>query len=871
MDPSEAVRLEPTPPTKDPEEPGKENLRELREKALAQFATLGEEAQRLQRLDSLLEKSAAYVTFVSQKLQSKRAQLRTAQQPGPREQPAADDDNDGEDGAEPRGRKRSAATAPAARKRRGRPAKKTIPDGAAAEPETQAGGDADDWHINGEKVSPRQPRLITGGVMREYQLEGMEWLASLYENGLNGILADEMGLGKTLQTIAFLSFLRERRVWGPFLILCPLSTLSNWVSEFYRFAPTTPVLSYHGTPDERRELRKRHLGRLDPSFPVVITTYEISMRDRQALQRFAWKFIIIDEGHRIKNMNCKLVRELKSYQSANRLLLTGTPLQNSLAELWSLLNFLLPDIFDDLDSFQAWFDFDDLNDEQGRDRIISQQTSSRVVSKLHQILQPFLLRRLKSDVENLLPPKREYLIACPMAPLQYEYYQAVRGPSLRTFLEDRLGGLSTSDDAGSSVSSSAASTLVPASPQCDQPENNSTDEIADAEPGGRRRRHRHRGAKRLAAGAYAEPGDNDPFGDAEPPSPSPSPSAAEAEAEAEAADASSTANMQLPEPSSDPLSRLRASVMVRQLNLQYRLMQQRKVCQHPYLFDFPVKDPTDPLSEYVIDESLVRSSGKLLVLDRLLPELFAKGHRVLVFSQFSRVLDILEFYAELRGHTFCRIDGSIAQTDRQDAIVRFNTDPSIPLFFLTTRSGGLGINLTAADTVIIFDSDWNPQQDLQAQDRVHRIGQKNPVIVYRLIIAGSCERAMLQRAKGKRRLEKLVIHEKKFKGLGESSSLAGSQGAGVEDDLSVRDIAQILMDDDVELVDKDQRQLRRVLEDLGPGDKIPEDAILSQAEIDTLTDRSPGAYEKRKPLGLSGRFKQVDAAVDDQNDLLANM
>ncbi|KAI7829887.1 SNF2 family N-terminal domain-containing protein, partial [Kickxella alabastrina] len=575
----------------------------------------------------------------------------------------------------------------------------------------------DERAIDGQRVSPRQPQLITGGIMREYQLEGMEWLASLYENGLNGILADEMGLGKTLQTIAFLCFLRERKVWGPFLILCPLSTLSNWVSEFYRFTPNTPVLLYHGNPDERKELRRKHLRKLDQNFPIVVTTYEISMRDKQALQKFAWKFIIIDEGHRIKNMNCKLIRDLKSYQSTNRLLLTGTPLQNSLSELWSLLNFLLPDIFDDLESFQAWFDFNDISEKEGQDRIISQQTSSNIVTKLHQILQPFLLRRLKVDVEKHLPPKREYLIACPMAPVQYEYYQAVRGPNLRSFLQDRFAGANAFLGAASSDSGSLAKA---------------------AKPG-----KRGNGRKRPA---YAEADENDTFSGDELDEPAHLPKDTTPKASA----------------SGSGLSKLKADVLVRQLNLQFRLMQQRKVCQHPYLFDFPVTDPQDPESEFLIDEQLVRSSGKLLLLDRLLPELFANGHRVLIFSQFARVLDILEFYAELRSWKFCRIDGSVAQTDRQDAIVRFNTDPSIPLFFLTTRSGGLGINLTAADTVVIFDSDWNPQQDLQAQDRVHRIGQKRPVLIYRLIIAGSCERAILKRAKAKRKLEKLVIHDKKF-------------------------------------------------------------------------------------------------------------
>ncbi|KAJ2849193.1 putative ATPase, partial [Coemansia brasiliensis] len=291
---------------------------------------------------------------------------------------------------------------------------------------------------------------------------------------------------------------------------------------------------------------------------------------------------------------------------------------------------------------------------------------------------------------------------------------------------------------------------------------------------------------------------------------------------------------------------------------------QRKVCQHPYLFDFPVTDPTDPESPYLIDEQLVRASGKLLVLDRLLPELFARGHRVLIFSQFSRVLDILECYAELRKWRFCRIDGSVGQVDRQAAIVKFNTDVEIPLFFLTTRSGGLGINLTSADTVVIFDSDWNPQQDLQAQDRVHRIGQQRPVIIYRLIIAGSCEGAMLRCAKAKRKLEKLVIHERRFKGVGSQK----------RDDVSDLDIKRILMDDDVALAEKDQMGLRRVLESLSPDEKVPVDIIINDKELEALLDRSPEAYanpSESLTSATSSRISHFEQAPDERNDMLASM
>ncbi|KAJ2488180.1 putative ATPase [Coemansia sp. RSA 2050] len=845
------------------EEGKKENLRELRTQAMAQYEAMDETRQRLQRLNFLLEKSAAYVSFVSKKLDSKRAQMRSVGADDAPKQASGDEAE-----SQPAKRKGKQKAAPRAKRARN---KLTVSAGDGRGEEASA----EPLVIDGEQASPRQPRLITGGIMRDYQLEGMEWLASLYENGLNGILADEMGLGKTLQTIAFLCFLRERQVWGPFLVLCPLSTLSNWASEFYRFTPTTPVLKYHGPPDERKEMRNKHLRRLDENFPIVVTTYEIAMKDKQALQRFAWKFIIVDEGHRIKNMNCKLIRDLKSYQSTNRLLLTGTPLQNSLSELWSLLNFLLPDIFDDLDSFQEWFNFNDISEREGQTRIISEQTANSVVSKLHQILQPFLLRRLKVDVEKFLPPKREYLIACPMAPLQYEYYQAVRGPNLRGFLEEKFisGGSSASADAEDN-------TLVPGTPVSDTPpvvdgapktpgskskaacnkellaEASSflglQDSLGEDAAAGRPGRPR---ASRKKNTVYKEADEDDSFDSDEP----------EAIQLDDVADELDDLALQKATAELDPLARLKAAVLVRQMNLQFRLMQQRKVCQHPYLFDFPVKNPSDPESEFLIDEQLVRSSGKLLVLDRLLPELFAKGHRVLIFSQFSRVLDILEFYAELRSWRFCRIDGSVPQVERQDAIVRFNTDPTIPLFLLTTRSGGLGINLTAADTVVIFDSDWNPQQDLQAQDRVHRIGQKRPVIIYRLIIAGSCENAMLNRAKAKRKLEKLVIHERRFKGISRQT-----QSAGTADEVSVQDIAHILMDDDTDLVEKGQRGLRAVLESLGPDQQVPPEAVLTNDEVVALTDRSPEAYVK-KDIVDSTRFTELEQVRDEQNDLLAKM
>ena len=231
-----------------------------------------------------------------------------------------------------------------------------------------------------------------------YQLEGVQWLLSLWENGLSGILADEMGLGKTIQIIGLIAQLRVTNTAGPFLIAGPLATLPNWINEFRKWLPSCPVVLYHGSKAEREDIRRKRMqpsAAKDISFPIVVTSFEICMIDRPALERYTWQYIILDEGHRIKNRNCKLVKELKSLRSVSRLLLTGTPIQNTLEELWALLNFCSPAIFDDLEVFQSWFGFRNIGRDTQADEIIDTEQRQRVVTKLHGILRPFLLRRLK--------------------------------------------------------------------------------------------------------------------------------------------------------------------------------------------------------------------------------------------------------------------------------------------------------------------------------------------------------------------------------------------------------------------------------------------------------------------------------------------
>ncbi|CAG6018115.1 lymphoid-specific helicase [Menidia menidia] len=552
--------------------------------------------------------------------------------------------------------------------------------------------------VNGQPVPVQQPQLFTGGLMRWYQIEGIEWLRMLWENGINGILADEMGLGKTIQCIAHIAMMIEKKVMGPFLVVAPLSTLPNWINEFKRFTPQVSVLLYHGPQQERAKVLKQICRTQGPlnMYPVVVTSFEISMIDRKYLQRFQWKYLIVDEGHRIKNLNCRLVRELKTLPTDNKLLLTGTPLQNNLAELWSLLNFLLPEVFDDLKSFESWFDISTLGDAEN---VVVAEREQNILSMLHQILTPFLLRRLKSDVTLEVPPKKEIIVYAPLTPKQEAFYTAVVNKTLAKMLGQEK----------------TEAPIVLTSRGRPKRQSRKVVDYKETEPD-----------TALALDKYLD----------------------RVRKDAE----------QSPSPVLDVQSPLDAQI---NLKLQNMLMLLKKSCNHPYLVEYPLDPATQ---EFKIDEQLVQNSGKFLILDRLLPALKKRGHKVLIFSQMTSILDILTDYCYLRDFQYSRLDGSMSYADRDENITKFSKDPEVFLFLLSTRAGGLGINLTAADTVIIFDSDWNPQADLQAQDRCHRIGQTKPVVVYRLITANTIDQKILERASAKRKLEQMVIHKNKFKG-----------------------------------------------------------------------------------------------------------
>lgn len=682
--------------------------------------------------------------------------------------------------------------------------------------------------------SARQPKLVTGGTMRSYQLEGLEWLISLYENGINGILADEMGLGKTIQTIAMLAHLWENKSYGPFLIAAPLSTTSNWVEEFRKWTPNIPVVLYHGDKTERARLRRTALKNPGTAlFPVVVTSYEICMNDRKYLTGFGWQFIIIDEGHRIKNLDCRLIRELQSYKSANRLLITGTPLQNNLTELWSLLHFLLPTVFDKLSTFESWFDFSGLKDRASYEQLLSEERQQYLVKALHAVLKPFLLRRVKTDVESLMPKKREYVLFAPLTPMQRELYQAILDGTSHSYLEERVvERLSIGTASGTatplSTRSNNGSVKRKALSSGISTPNKSTKASRDSTPASTLST-RGRGRPRKN---YEEVSDRKYFKELEQES--------ETEEEEEL-------------DSEEEEEKIRAAtfeIAKRQL-LQKKMgnpiMQLRLCCNSPYQFFNPfitaeTSGSETFASETEPDETLITTSGKMLLLDSLLPELLRRGHKVLIFSQFTTTLDLIGQYLDLRSWSYARIDGSVAQTDRHSQIRSFNAPSSAKnaanVFILSTRAGGQGINLAAADTVILFDSDWNPQQDLQAMDRAHRIGQTRNVVVYRFATRNTVEHKLLESAEAKRRLEKLVIRK---------GGVRNDRGRGkqMEKEQEVEELQKLLRRSDGEKFDIE-----------GNGSA----KLLSDKELYILLDRSDEAYERaEKGLDVGGEGQMFQA------------
>jgi ATP-dependent DNA helicase len=727
-------------------------------------------------------------------------------------------------------------------------------------------------HQANDKVTTRfkQPALITGATLRDYQLYGVEWLVGLYENGLNGILADEMGLGKTLQTIAFLAHLKSKQQYGPFLVVCPASTIQNWMDEVAKFAPEMKALLYYSHDKKQRKKwvdQYRHEPKTADAkrnFPIFVTSYEIAINDSKMLGSMRWKFIVVDEGHRLKNKNARLTKELKSYYSANRLILTGTPVHNNLAELWSLLNFILPDVFDNLEEFERWFDFSDLNSEGGSAKLLSREQSQSIITTLRDILDPFILQREKKHVEKDLPPKKEYMLYAPLTIQQKELYQEVLNNSIRARLTEMMTDMTWEEIQEANVLQGGEGWDQPLRIKEAEEKKGASNGISngtlaskqDSKPNTpSKKENEEKTAKKKKKRAREETLDERSLVERRKPRKSRRSNPCYHIA-ADQRDSEFMKRMESGEISEDEEPRAlslgdiqrqakehsvrEAEKSINNMKLQNPIMQLRKICGHPFLFYWPKDRET---GEPLINEDLINASGKLLMLNRLLDALWSRGHKVLLFSQFTTMLDIIEEWAEdYKGVRTYRIDGNVAVQSRSVMMKKFNTETgpdACKLFLLSTRAGGLGVNLVAADTVIFFDTDWNPQMDRQAQDRAHRIGQTKPVLVFRLVSRDTAEERIVKRAFAKQQLSTLVLSGDQFS---KQTTEAASAFAGKKS--KVEEWTALLED------------LKRETIDFDIADKNSK--MISDEDLEVLLDRSPSTYEKR---GKGWKKAIVDAAT----------
>ncbi|CAB4062385.1 CHD4 [Lepeophtheirus salmonis] len=551
--------------------------------------------------------------------------------------------------------------------------------------------------IDLNEVYESQPRdwLVEGLNLHPYQLEGISWARHSWSNGIDIILADEMGLGKTIQTITFLySLYKEGHCRGPFLISVPLSTLINWEREFELWAPEFYVVSYVGDKDSRAIIREHELSFEDNAvrkgdkasrikastvkFHVLLTSYELISIDSACLGSVQWEVLVVDEAHRLKNSRSKFFQFLSNYSINYKMLLTGTPLQNNLEELFYLLNFLTPSKFNDLDAFQS--NFTDIAKEEQ-------------VKQLHALLGPHMLRRMKADVLKNMPSKSEFIVRTNLSNMQKKYYKNILTHNFEAL-------------------------------------------------------------------------------------------------------------------------RARSGVQTSLLNV---MMELKKVANHPYLLAAAAEEAPLSVSGLFEVKAMTQACGKLVLLSKMLRKLKETGHRVLIFSQMTKMLDLLEDFMEGEGYKYERIDGGVTGTLRQDAIDRFNYPNAEQfVFLLSTRAGGLGINLYTADTVVIYDSDWNPHNDIQALSRAHRIGQKNKVMIYRFVTRNTVEERVTQVAKKKMMLTHLVVQP----------GLSGSKT-----NLSKKEIDDILKFGTEELFNTENRE---------------EDIVYNDTAIESLLDRSQEGIEEKE-------------------------
>ena len=763
----------------------------------------------------------------------------------------------------------------------------------------------------------KQPGLLSC-TLKEYQLKGLNWLVNLYEQGINGILADEMGLGKTVQSISVMAHLAERyNIWGPFLVIAPASTLHNWQQEITRFVPRLKPLPYWGSQKDRKVLRKfwdrkRATYTEDAPFHVVITSYQLVVQDSQYFKNVRWQYMILDEAQAIKSSQSSRWKNLLAFKCRNRLLLTGTPIQNTMQELWALLHFIMPTLFDSHDEFSDWFSKDIENHAQKNSELNSAQ-----LRRLHMILKPFMLRRVKKNVQKELGDKIELDVFCDLNIRQREIYSVLRREiSMKDIIEKAASG-------GDGDLSSLMNLVMQLRKVCNHPD---LFERADVRSPLDMVEWPRTGSM-LKVGpivdlSYAATATlklhlpkfiyrNAMIGAAAPSSLSSSgllmklltnvfnvftPEVSRATSITGGAfSAARLCNLsphEIAQSHRDPLAawdlaaaevtRAERSLEVyeddtttKRFSLVLSSPRRQKhtrggplhelfnvgnnYCRSRYMhymkpmYDprasapvvdvlcpdttftqqhrdalFPAKllrllnGPSIPEESDIVTrnrhvdltqvdralmpqvdqasrgynsiripsmETFIADSGKLAKLDQLLAQLKREDHRVLLYFQMTRMIDLMEEYLVYRQYKYLRLDGSSKISDRRDMVTDWQTRPELFVFLLSTRAGGLGINLTAADTVIFYDSDWNPTIDSQAMDRAHRLGQTKQVTVYRLITRNSIEERILHRAKQKEEVQKVVISGGDYKQGTSSVDFQQQKTAS-------REVVSWLLDDD---------------------------------------------------------------------------
>lgn len=548
--------------------------------------------------------------------------------------------------------------------------------------------------IMAEYIWDAPQSLAPDVTLKDYQMLGVNWLNLLYSRNLSCILADEMGLGKTIQVIAFLTYLKSRGLQDKVLIVVPASTLENWIREFSRFSPSMRIVSYYGTINERSTLRRELLESQD-TWDVMVTTYNFAQgggNDSKFFKKVPWAVCVYDEGHVLKNYQSQRYHALTKIRAKWRLLLTGTPLQNNLQELLSLMNFILPKLFTDVaESFRAIF--------RVKPSAQAGLLAHDRVSRAKQMMTPFVLRRRKDQVLRELPKKMERIEWCEMTPLQKEIYDQSLQRSRRVFMEQE----------------------------------EVEDELALAEAAGQKNRPKKK--KQLKA---------------------------------QQQDLSSNVLMDLRKATSHPMLFRRLYTDEQLKTLAKECLQEPEFMNSKYnlvLEDMSVMTDAEihhfckrykSVRKYALDESKFLEAGKLDVLLRLLEQYTAEGRRVLIFSQFTQILDILKSVLNHKGYRYLVLTGSTAVDERQGLVDEFNDDQDIKVFLLSTKAGGMGINLTAASVVITYDQDFNPHNDLQAADRAYRIGQQRDVDVIKLITRGTIEEDILQLALTKLQLDEAI-------------------------------------------------------------------------------------------------------------------